>query len=290
MAHHQPPNPFEPPKPSADMLREQELAPEELNDLLPTARRLTEWRIPPASPADTQRLLMLLAPQVLGQSPVRQAVHARTQRRSLGLFRLLEMACTQVSLFGLAFWLVSALVTLLGAVAVLGNMGFALSTQESLLRASGPLLAYLGTVVAFRGTGQHVLEFELVCPPTPAQLTMARMVIVLGYDVVLGLALGLALWTGGVEQTVALMLSWFMPLLLVAGLALLLSLRLSVTSAATAAYGSWLAFLALGAIAHVHALPLMPVADLAAGGLGAALLIIALLRLHTSMPNLLPRA
>jgi len=72
---------------------------------------------------------------------------------------------------------VSALVTLLGAVVVLSNV---LPDRELALRASGPLLAYLGTVVAFRGSDRRTLELELVCLPSPLQLALARLVIVLG--------------------------------------------------------------------------------------------------------------
>ena len=93
-----------------------------------------------------------------------------------------------------------------------------------------------------------MLELELVCPPSPLQLVMARLVIVLGYDVGLGLALGLVLWAGGAEHVLALTLSWLMPLLLVVGLALLLSLRLPVQAAASLAYGSWLAILAMAMV------------------------------------------
>lgn len=287
MLHPQSPWPFEQPEHLADALREQGAAPDELADLLPTVRRLAEWQVSPASPLETQRLLAALAGEVPVMSPVRQAIRARQQRPGASVLRLLATARTQVSLFGLAFWLVSALVTLLGAAVVLS--GAAPAGQGVVLRASGPLLAYLGTVIAFRGLGERVLEFELVCPPSPVQLALARLVIVLGYDLGLGLVLFLALWAGGAAQVLALMLSWFMPLLLVAGLALLLSLRLPVQVAAALAYGSWLAVLALDSMSSIRVLPLTPLSDALVGGLGVALLAVALLRLHTDMPRLLPR-
>src|SRR6266852_8672058 len=233
--------PFERPEQLADALREQGASPEECADLLPAVRRLSEWQAPQPEPADTRRLLAVLSPELPALPPVRQAI--REHRQRTGVFWLLATARAQVSLFGLGFWLVSALITLLGAVVVLSNV---LPDREVVLRASGPLLAYLGTIVAFRGREARVLEMELVCLPSPLQLALARLVIVLGYDVGLGLALSLALWAGGTEQVLALTLSWFMPLLLVAGLALLLSLRLSVQAAASLAYGSWLAILTLG--------------------------------------------
>jgi hypothetical protein len=271
-------------------LRKQEATPAEIADLAPVARRLADWPHRRTSPADTQRLLAALAPLVPAPSLVRQALRARFEHSPSRMAWLLETARAQVSLFGLAFWLVSALVTFVGAVVVLGNSNAPLSSQELLLRASGPFLASLGSVVAFRGARERVLECELVCPPSPPQLAMARLVIVLGYDVGLGLALCLVLWAGGTAQVLALMLSWFMPLLLVAGLALLLSLRLSVQMAAALAYGGWLAVLAANATWGLQVLPLTPLTDVLLGGLGLALLAIALLRLHAGLPHLLPSA
>jgi hypothetical protein len=277
--------PFERPEQLAEALREQGVASEELANLVPAVHRLSEWQAPRPSSADTQRLLVQLATALPALSPVRQAIRAYRQRQGAGVRWLLATARIQVSLFGPAFWLVSALVTLLGAGVVLSKV---LPDQGLLLRASGPFLAYLGTSIAFRGTTARALECELVCPPSPVQLALARLVVVLGYDVALGLALSLALWVGGTEQVAALMLSWFMPLLLVAGLALVLSLRLSIQVATSLAYGGWLAALAMDANVNLPLLRLTPATDALLGGIGLALLAVALLRLPTDMPRLLP--
>ena len=289
-----------------DVLREQGIAPEEVSGMLAALRRLDEWTAPQPSPADTQRLLAHLAhalpsfsPALPSVSPVRQALRDR-QRRPMGtIIGLLVTARTQVRLFGLSFWLLSALITLVGALTALSMVGptpYAqqFAAQVVVLRASGPLLAYLGAVVAFRGIGAHVLESELVCVPSPWQLALARLVIVLGYDLALGLVLYLVLLSGGAGDVLTLMVSWFMPLLFVAGLALLLSLRLSIQTAASIAYGAWLAVLALDAIAHaqnIQALALLtltPPIEVLLGGLGVALLATALLRLRADLPHLLP--
>jgi hypothetical protein len=217
-------------------------------------------------------------------SPVRQAIRSHRQHR---VAFLLTTARAQVSLFGLGFWLVSALVTLLGAAVVLGRV---IPNQELALRVSGPLLAFLGTIVAFRGREARVLELELVCLPSPLQLAIARLVMVLGYDVGLSLALSLLLWASGSGQVLALTLAWFMPLLLVAGLALLLSLRLSVQIATSLAYGSWLAFLAISAISPLRVLFLAPGLSVLPGCIGLALLALALLRMHAAMHRLLPHS
>jgi hypothetical protein len=215
-------------------------------------------------------------------SPVRQAIREYRERQ---ISFLLATARAQIGLFRLQFWLLSGFITAIGAAVVLSKV---LPDEVVVLRASGPLLAYLGTIVAFRGRRSRVLELELVCLPSPLQLVVARLVIVLGYDVALGLALSLALWASGSGQVLMLTLSWLMPLLLVAGLALLLSLRLSVEAAATLAYASWLGVLAVITTSNLQALLLAPQLSLL-GCVGLALLVIALTRLHADMHRLLPQ-
>ena len=282
MPHPQSSWPYARPEQLTDALREQGASPEECADLLPAVRRLSEWQVPQPKPADTQRLLAVLSTELPVPASVRQAIREQKPRRVTGL---LATARAQVSIFGPGFWLVSALVTLLGAAVVLSKV---VSNQDVVLRASGPLLAYLGTIVAFRGRGARVWELELVCLPSPLQLAIARLVIVLGYDVGLGLALSLTLWAGGAGQVLALTLAWLMPLLLVAGLALLLSLRLSVQAAASLAYGSWLAILVLGNASHLQVLLFTPALSVLPGCIGLVLLTIALLRLRADMHRLLP--
>jgi hypothetical protein len=276
------------PETLAEALSEQGAGPEEVADLLPTLHRLSEWRAPEPSLAETQRLIAGLISALPAPSPVRQAIRTHRQRQGAGLRWLLATACAQVNLVGLDFWLVSVLVTLVGAV-VVSTMSN-LPAQELVLRACGPFLAFLGTNITFRGTREHVLEFELVCPPPPVQLAIARLVIVLGYDVGLALALSLALWVGGAGQILALTLSWFMPLLLVAGLALLLSLYVSIQVAASVAYGSWLAVLVLNSASSLQALPLTALSQVPLGAVGLALLTVALLRLRSDLHRLLPSA
>ncbi len=274
--------PFEQPEQLTELLREQGASPEECAELLPAVHRLSEWQAPQPEPADTRRLLTRLTIALPAFSPVRHAIRVHRQHR---VALLLATARAQVSLFGLGFWLVSALVTLLGAVVVLSNV---LPDQGLVLRVSGPLLAYLGSIAAFRGREARVWELELVCLPSPLQLAIARLVIVLGYDIGLSLALGLLLWAGGSGQVLALTLSWLMPLLLVTGLALLLSLRLSIQAATSLAYGCWLAILAIGTISNLQVLLLAPALSVLPGCIGLAMLAIALLRLHATMHRLLP--
>ena len=267
-----------------ERLRELDATPAEIAAWTPLVRRLAEWPEGHITQASQEYLLSVLEQAMPLHSAVRQAIREQKPRR---VTALLATARTQVSLFGLGFWLVSALVTLIGAVVV---VKYLFSDQALVLRISGPLLACLGTIVAFRGRGTRVLELELVCLPSPLQLAVARLVIVLGYDVGLGLALSLLLWAGGSGQVLTLTLSWLMPLFLVAGLALLLSLWLSMQVAASLAYGSWLAFLAISTVPPLQTLLLTPALLVLPGGIGLAGLSIALLRMHAGMHRLLPQS
>jgi hypothetical protein len=267
-----------------EALRELDATPAEIAAWTPLVRRLAEWPEGHITQASQEYLLSVLEQAMPLHSAVRQAIREQKPRR---VTALLATARTQVSLFGLGFWLVSALVTLIGAVVV---VKYLFSDQALVLRIGGPLLACLGTIVAFRGRGTRVLELELVCLPSPLQLAVARLVIVLGYDVGLGLALSLLLWAGGSGQVLTLTLSWLMPLFLVAGLALLLSLWLSMQVAASLAYGSWLAFLAISTVPPLQTLLLTPALLVLPGGIGLAGLSIALLRMHAGMHRLLPQS
>jgi hypothetical protein len=282
MPQSQSPWPLEQPEQLIETLREQGATPAQAADLLPAVQRLSDWQAPQPDPADTQRLLARLSTELTVISPVRQAIREYRERQ---ISFLLATARAQIGLFRLQFWLLSGFITAIGAAVVLSKV---LPDEVVVLRASGPLLAYLGTIVAFRGRRSRVLELELVCLPSPLQLVVARLVIVLGYDVALGLALSLALWASGSGQVLMLTLSWLMPLLLVAGLALLLSLRLSVEAAATLAYASWLGVLAVITTSNLQALLLAPQLSLL-GCVGLALLVIALTRLHADMHRLLPQ-
>ena len=256
-----------------EALREQDVMPQEMTELAPLLLRLTEWQAPVPSPADTQRLFTGLQGLMPHTSPVRQALVARWTHQRNAFINMLAIVRAQVSILRVSFWVSSSIITLLGALAVFGINA---SAQDILLRAFGPLLAYLSTVSAFRAADLQVLEFELVCPPSLLQLTIARLVIVLGYDAGLGLLLSLLLWVKGSTEVLTLTLSWLMPLLLVAGLALLLSLFMKVRTAAALAYGGWLSALMLSVSARFagYPAPLLTVSGTILTGLVGLLLVL----------------
>lgn len=260
-----------------EALSEQDVMPEEAMELAPLLLRLAKWQAPVPSSVDTQQLLSSLQGFMPRVSPVRQAVQARWTRPRSAFINMLALVRAQVSILHVSFWLASLVITLLGAVVVFGSVAAA---QDVLLRALGPLLAYLSTVSAFRAADLQALEFELVCPPSLLQLTIVRLVIVLGYDVGLGLLLSLFFWIDRSVAVLNLTLSWLMPLLLVAGLALLLSLWMKVRAAALLAYSGWLAALIVSVAMRAagYSAPLLSLSGAVVSGLiGLVLLAIATL-------------
>ena len=139
------------------------------------------------------------------------------------------------------------MIVLFGGLLILGGPDL---NPTFLLQVTGPLLSYLGTTVAFRGNGLHILEFELACPPSPRQLTLSRLIIVLSYDILLGLLLSTFLWSFSGFSFWLLTLHWLAPLLLGIGLTLLLSLRIPIHQAAGISYVGWLAILVAGMISQ----------------------------------------
>jgi hypothetical protein len=280
----------------AAALREQDASPAEIDAWAPIAQRLTDWPAHAITPADTQRLLAVLTPLLPQRSAVRHAVREHYARQRRSSTWLLDTARVQVGILRPTFWLASATVTLLGVYLELASWG---SNSALFLHALGPLLAYLGISAAFRSAGLRTVECELACPPSPIQLALARIVLVLGYDVALGLCLSIVGWlraTHSGASFLAITLHWLMPLLLVAGLALVLSLRLRAAVAAGLAYSCWLAAIALyyslfdGEL-HLSAgmTPAIPSGvELTLGLAGLALLTIGILRFRASVPRLLP--
>ena len=200
---------------------------------------------------------------------------------------LLRLAWTQAPMLRSAFWLVSAGIWAAGALMLLSGLPL---SQTLVLQAIGPLLAYTGVAIAFRGVDRRALELELACPPSFLQLALARLAVTLCYDVLLGLLASALLSASDHGELLTLIGDWLMPLLLVTGLGLFLSLRLRFLPAVSLAYGAWLAFLALDTLSPLQAFPLTPLSDTLVGSLGLALLALALLRLHPEMHRLLPHA
>lgn len=224
----------------AEFLREQGEAPEDVQKLSQVLSILDEWQAPIPTPAESEQLSKDLMLSIPVRSSIRNALNSSRRGMWHELVFLLKLVRTQVSLLKPSFWLISALIVLLGRLLILNETNL---SQAVVLQIVAPLLCCLGATSAFRG-----LEFktlELACPPSPRQLTIARLVIILSYDIILGLTASLLLLSQAGDGLMMLSLHWLAPLLLVYGLTLLLSLRIPAHYAAALTYAGWLAVLIL---------------------------------------------
>lgn len=265
-----------------EALRDQGESEEIIVTLTPALEQLHHWRAPVPGPASTQMLVEALnpllpplssrtseaptsissavtlarvaavaAPERLTAarpSTVREALQERARRptweRELGYF--LEIALAQIGLLRPRFWIASGIIAAIGMLTIPGGL-HNYEVQIATLRIMGPLLAVLAVSFVFRSSHLGVLEIELSCFTSPVRLILARLTVVLAYDVVLGLLASFVLaYAGAVggDNLLLLTLHWLAPLLLVAGTASLLSTRMSVGAAAIVAYAGWLLLVA----------------------------------------------
>ena len=104
-----------------------------------------------------------------------------------------------------------------------------------------PALAAGGVLVAFGGARRASLEVELACAVRPYELLLARLLLVVGCDLIVALAAtGVLLLDGAQGTALHVVLAWLAPLLLLAGLNLALSLRWGAIAAAVPSGGLWI--------------------------------------------------
>ena len=261
----------------ARALAEQGLAGDEAAELLPEVQRLVAW-VPDAPwPEETRRLLAALAPHL----PARRPADPRTEFE-----RLVGLALTQATVLRLGFWTGSAAVMLVGVSLLLAAPNL---SRSLVFLLAGPLLAYLGTAAGFRGEQLCVLEVEFACPVTPRQLTIARLLVIVGYQAAIGMTLTGVLSTVGGAPWLMVTLLWLAPMLAGTGATLLGSLRFGVARAGGVIYAAWV-LVAVSSWRTGTAWISSPAAELALVALGCALTAAAVALLPAALPRALGRA
>lgn len=140
-------------------------------------------------------------------------------------------------------WAASVLVLLLGfPVTLFGVRG------GSLLALVAPAVAAASVGFVYGPAADPPLELALSTPTSPRLVLLARLTLVFGFDLLVGLvasalvaAAGQA--PGGLE---ALVLRWLGPMLMLSALSLCVSLRAGPTTGIGVALGLWAGLLALG--------------------------------------------
>lgn len=169
-----------------------------------------------------------------GFSPGAIAARSATADRAPLHVRAWALLVAQVPLVGSDIWISSAVVMAIGyALAVVVR-------QPSVFDGVAPLAA-AGTIAAvYRPTRDPAFEMTLATPTSPRQILLARLVLVFGYNLTLGLvaSLGLAavLPSGLMGAMIA---GWLAPMTFLSALALVLSLVIGAPNAMAVSFGMW---------------------------------------------------
>jgi hypothetical protein len=196
--------------------------------------RLEAHAVPEPTTAETDALIDRLRPLTPRPRP-RRFREVGLTREPLALF-----LATQAHHFRPAWWLASLAFVLMGLAAqgVLAARGLSVAVIA-------PALVIGGVAYAFRSLRGAALELELACPVTPAQVTLSRILVPLGYYLLLGALPALSAGEGG-----RLLLSWTAALFLFTGLFLTLTLYMGPLAASVVALVAWGALIGL----HLHGL------------------------------------
>ena len=205
----------------------------EMDAVLPALGRLRRQPAPSATPADTARLLSVLQPALRAQT--------RARRRAAAAWPWLLLG-SQLRVVHREIWLGSALVMALGTLVTLAAYHSPAPGGLPLVLVA-PLVTALGTAYLFGPEGQGSLELELAAPASPRLILLARLSLLFGFNLILGL-LGSAALAGLHAEVLLwpLVRVWLAPMACLSALAFLLSVLLAdATAAALVSLGLWCA-------------------------------------------------
>lgn len=241
------------------------------DDFLPTVQRLRQWR--PLEAQSSGELLKVLAPEL--------------PRPKTRLARLLDwypflLIRSQVRVVRREIWAASLLVMALGTFVTLADA----SANLLSLSVVAPIVAAVGVALLYDSDVERILELEDSTPISPRRLLLARLTLVFGFDLMLGLIGSVFLAAFQAQLSLwSLVMSWLAPMAFLSGLAFLLSV-LFVDAVAGAVFSlilwgmhvvlrvmpsqnEWMQILSLPGLANPDARPLLL-------GAAAALIVIAL--------------
>lgn len=194
---------------------------------------------------------------------------------------ILQLVGSQRALMGRGFVTLTMGILIIGLL--LANI-FESSSSKFLVTAS-PFLGVLTLFYEYRAQLYKVEEMEGTCRYSPAQVAVARILVVLGYNVVLCTAATLMIESSFTFVIGHLIMNWLAPLLLIVGIALFTSLKLGITGGCMTAGVVWTAQITLANGDYLHLLlPGLPngVTDVASMFVGIGLLYFSLRIWHRS--------
>ena len=197
-------------------------------------------RYGPAAVTVTERLAELVVGRVAEEAATRRSRQVLPLRHRLTW--LVQLVASQVPLVRREIWPASTVVMAIGAAVSLTTAGRVGATPGTALALLAPLAAALGIAMIYGEENDPALELALASPTSPRLIVLARLVLVLAWDLGLAIAASLALSVAnGPAVFVPLVSLWLGPMLLLGCLALFLSLFIHSSLAIAAASILWVA-------------------------------------------------
>lgn len=193
------------------LLAEDAETPEEIEALLETVRFIRRWDAPSPTPQETARLVEKLLPEL--PKPER--------RRSVGQCWPLLILRAEARIIRREIWLASALVMSLGVLTTLGINSANAATPLTIL---APVVAAVGMALLYDSDMEQVLELADSTPVSARLLLLARLTLVFGFNLALGLGGSVVLSLLRADMLLwPLVMSWLAPMAFLSALAFLLS-------------------------------------------------------------------
>ena len=187
---------------------------EEAERLMPVVRRLQSWSAPKPGPTATVKLIARLEAELPARNPQLLFTDYFSHWSLLLLRAQLRVVRGEI-------WLASALVMALGLLVTLAMVS---TTGGGLLVLVAPLVAAVGVAFIYGPDVDPALEIELATPVPPRLVLLARLALVLGFNLVMGLAVSVILSLVSAEVAFwPLVSTWLAPMSFLSMLAFLLT-------------------------------------------------------------------
>lgn len=213
----------------------------EKKDMLNLFAQLDQYHINPPSVVDTHRLISSLKP-VLAKETFEHCPKRRFKEEindscsGNKLPVILQLAGLQTSLLKPWFILVTIAI-LVGGMSLSSLFG---SDATRFLVSAAPLLGLLTFYYECRAQFYQVSEMEAACRYSASQLAVARILVVVGYNISLFSIASLCIDTDIHQVLWQYVMSWLAPMVFILGVALFTSLHFGIAGGCLAAGVVWL--------------------------------------------------
>jgi hypothetical protein len=235
-----------------------------------------------------RRAAIAPSPELHGHIRIALASERATRPDAAARLRwLLALVVGQVRVVRREIWPASAVLMAIGALAAVALLGH--GSAGTVFALFAPLAAGLGIALVYGPGNDPALELALATPASPRLVLLARLTLVVGWDLALAMAATLALAVlGAGGGMLALIGLWLGPMLVLGSLCLVLSVAVGTAPAIAVAMALWAArTLEVSRPTDTLLGPLGPVLD-AVWQTNVLAVVVALATLATSL-WLLPR-